>query len=161
VSAHRWIASSITAFAILGVAVTGAAAQSRAVHAPDSIAAAVAETTARRIVLDRVHGSTVRTERLEQIAGRPIYVYDLAARGQAGDVIVRVDATDGAVTSVLATRGRGDSAALADVRQEGSLKDTAAMPPNSLRDTASTRARDSTPGARDTSARARRRGAPP
>jgi len=69
----------------------------------------------------------------------------MAVRGHANDVAVRVDGTDGSVLEITPVRGPGDSAALADVKKEGTLKDTAAMLPNTLRDTAAGRTRDSTP----------------
>jgi hypothetical protein len=111
--------------------------------AQDSVPATIAESTARRIVLERVHGSTVRSERFERRDGRVIYTYEMAVRGQPNDVAVRVDGTTGAVLGLTPIRGRGDSAAIADVKKEGTLKDTAAMPPNTLKDTAAGRTRDS------------------
>ena len=112
--------------------------------AQDTVRTTVAESTARRTVLDRVQGSTVRTERLEQREGRPTYTYDLAVGGHANDVIVHVDATDGRVVDITPLRARSDSAAMADVRKESTLKDTAAMPPNALKDTTAGKTRDST-----------------
>jgi hypothetical protein len=114
-------------------------------RAQDTVHTVVAESTARRIVLDRIHGSTVRTEKLEQRDGRPTYTYDVAVLGHPGDVTVHVDATDGRVLDIIQLHGPGDSAAMADVRKESTLKDTAAMPPNTLKDTTAGRTRDSTP----------------
>jgi len=155
--AAAW-AAAVAVSGCLGCALV---AQEPVRHATDSVPPPVAETTARRIVLDRIHGSTVRNERLERREGRLVYVYDVAARGEAGDVVVRVDAGDGAVVSVLATRGRGDSAAIADIRKEGALKDTAAMPPNSLSDSTAIRVRDSTSSGRQPASRPRPAGSPP
>jgi hypothetical protein len=113
-------------------------------HGQDSVPATIAESTARRIVLDHVHGSTVRSEKFDRRDGRVIYTYEMAVRGQRNDVAVRVDGTTGTVLDVTPIRGRGDSAAIADVKREGALKDTAAMPPNTLKDTSAGRTRDST-----------------
>ncbi|HWZ59297.1 MAG TPA: PepSY domain-containing protein [Gemmatimonadaceae bacterium] len=114
-------------------------------YAQDSVQPAVAESTARRIVIERIHGSTVRAEHLEQHDGRLTYTYEVAVTGQSNDVVVHVDAADGRVLDITPTHGRGDSAATADViRKESSLKDTAAMPPNTLKDTTAGRTRDST-----------------
>jgi hypothetical protein len=115
-----------------------------AVRAQDSVPPAVAESTARRIALDHVPGGTVRSERLDKRTGHTLYIYELAARGHTNDVAVRIDGMDGHVLDITPVRGPGDSAAMNDVRKESSLKDTAAMPPNTLKDTTAGRAHDST-----------------
>jgi hypothetical protein len=123
-----------------------AAAAAPAARAQDTVRATLPESTARRIAIDRVPGGTVRSEHLDQRTGHPLYIYDLVERGRTNDVSVRVDATDGRVLDVTPIHTRGDSAAMADVRQESVLKDTAAMPPNALKDTTAGHAHDSTAG---------------
>jgi len=117
-----------------------------AARAQDSV---IAESTARRIAIEHVQGSTVRTEHLDQRTGHPIYIYDLAARGHTNDILVRIDATDGRILDITPTRSPGDSAAMAAVRKESALKDTAVMPPNTLNDTTAGRTHDSTSHAHD------------
>jgi hypothetical protein len=112
-------------------------------RAQDTVPHTIAESTARRIALDHVHGGTVRSVHLDARTGHPLYNYDLAERGRANDVVVRVDATDGHVLDIVPIRTHADSAAEADVRQESVLKDTAAMPPGALKDTTAGHAHDS------------------
>jgi hypothetical protein len=113
-------------------------------RAQDSIPAMIAESTARRIALQHVQGGTVRSEQIDQRTGHPLYIYELAASGHAYDLSVRIDATDGRVLDITPVHGPNDSAAMAAVRKEGALKDTAAMPPNTLNDTTAGRTHDST-----------------
>jgi Peptidase propeptide and YPEB domain len=117
-----------------------------AAKAQDSV---IAESTARRIAIEHVQGSTVRTENLDKRTGHPIYIYDLAARGHTNDVAVRIDATDGHILDITPIHSAGDSAAMAAVRKESALKDTAVMPPNTLKDTTAGRTHDSTSHAHD------------
>jgi hypothetical protein len=112
-------------------------------RAQDSVPRAIAESTARRIALEHVHGGTVRSVHLDERTGHPIYDYNLAERGHANDVVIRVDATDGRVLDIVPIRTGADSAAEADIRQESVLKDTAAMPPGALKDTTAGHAHDS------------------
>jgi hypothetical protein len=110
-----------------------------AVEAQDSIRPTIAESTARRIALDRVHGA-VRAESLD----KRVYIYDITATGRPTDVTVRIDATDGHLVDITPVTHHTDSAALNDIRKESTVKDTAAMPPNTLKDTTAGRTHDST-----------------
>lgn len=107
----------------------------------------MAESTARRIALSAVSGGAVRSGRLDQAPGRSVYRFDIVTPATPGGTVVVVDASDGDVVSVgdatrnaRAQRTRDDSL----IRRESVLKDTTAMPPNTLHDTAAAH-RDTTP----------------
>jgi hypothetical protein len=114
-----------------------------AISAQDSVHSTLPESTARRIALDNVHGA-VRAESLDKHLPRALYIYDITATGRPTDVTVRIDATDGHLVDVTPIVHHADSAALNDIRKESTVKDTAAMPPNTLKDTTAGRTHDST-----------------
>jgi hypothetical protein len=113
------------------------------VEAQDTVRSTLPESTARRIALDRVHGA-VRAESLDKRMPHAVYVYDITATGRPTDVTVRIDATDGHLIDETPVTHHLDSAALNDIRKESTVKDTAAMPPNTLKDTTAGRTHDST-----------------
>lgn len=114
-----------------------------AINAQDSVRSTLPESTARRIALEHVHGA-VRAESLDARMPHAVYIYDITATGRPTDVTVRIDGTDGHLVDITPIVHHTDSAALNDIRKESTVKDTAAMPPNTLKDTTAGRTHDST-----------------
>lgn len=102
------IATLVVLVVLLALAARDADAQPPVAHAEHAAMPTIDADSARAIVLARVAGATVTSERLRTRHGHELYLFTLAVAGRKSPVRATVDATSGAFTRL---DGAADSSA--------------------------------------------------